>query len=111
MDRQIPPCHHTIRRQQNHSKTLEPPSENPNFVLQVAPYWIGERRPFDMPVILLTLADRSVLSYAESQAQGYLDRESTTVLPMLTAYHQLQAASLSQDASVAMINQLRKGTP
>ncbi|CAM5586166.1 hypothetical protein Sdia_40290 [Streptomyces diastaticus subsp. diastaticus] len=26
MDRQIPPCHHTIRRQQNHSKTLEPPS-------------------------------------------------------------------------------------
>ncbi|MEU2961004.1 helix-turn-helix transcriptional regulator [Streptomyces albidoflavus] len=86
-------------------------TEQPNFVLQVAPYRIGERRPFDMPVILLTLADRSVLSYAESQAQGYLDRESTTVLPMLTAYHQLQAASLSQDASVAMINQLRKGTP
>ncbi|PJM80617.1 hypothetical protein CH313_26855 [Streptomyces sp. TSRI0384-2] len=27
MDRQIPPCHHTIRRQQNHSKTLEPPSK------------------------------------------------------------------------------------
>ncbi|MFE2374904.1 Scr1 family TA system antitoxin-like transcriptional regulator [Streptomyces sp. NPDC059398] len=85
-------------------------AELPNTLLQVAPYKIGERRPFDMPVILLTLPDRSVVSYAESQAQGYVDREPSSVMPLLTAYHQLQAVSLSQEASVAMINQLRKGT-
>ncbi|WP_329130176.1 helix-turn-helix transcriptional regulator [Streptomyces sp. NBC_01476] len=83
----------------------------PNTLLQVAPYEIGERRTFDLPVNLLTLPDRSVVAYAESQAQGHLDRESVTVLPLLTAYHQLQAESLSQTASVAMIEEVRKGTP
>ncbi|AZM90711.1 MULTISPECIES: helix-turn-helix domain-containing protein [Streptomyces] len=83
----------------------------PHTMLQVAPYEIGERRPFDLPVNLLTLADRSVVAYAESQSQGHLDRETVSVLPMLTAYHQLQAEALSQAASVAMINEVRKGTP
>ncbi|MFJ5515730.1 Scr1 family TA system antitoxin-like transcriptional regulator [Streptomyces griseoluteus] len=83
----------------------------PNTVLQIAPFEIGERRPFDLPVNLLTLADRSLLCYAESQTQGRLDREPTSVLPMLTAYHQLQAESSSQAASVAMISNVRKGTP
>jgi transcriptional regulator with XRE-family HTH domain len=86
-------------------------AELPNTLLQVAPYEIGERRTFDLPVNLLTLPDRSVICYAESQAQGHLDRESTSVMPMLTAYHQLQAEACSQAESVAMINQLRKGTP
>lgn len=83
----------------------------PNTVFQVAPFSMGERRPFNLPVNLLTLSDRSVLAYSESQAQGHLERETTSVLRMLTAYHQLQAEALSQAASVAMINQLRKGTP
>ncbi|MGW2860935.1 helix-turn-helix domain-containing protein [Streptomyces sp. NPDC001205] len=84
-------------------------AELPNTLLQVVPYDIGERRTFDLPVNLLTLADRSVVCYAESQAQGNLDRESASVEPMLTAYHQLQAESLSQALSVAMIEQVRKG--
>lgn len=83
----------------------------PNTMLQVAPFSIGERRPFDLPVYLLTLSDRSVSCYVEAQTQGRLDRETTSVLPVLTAYHQLQAESLSQALSVAMIEQLRKGTP
>ncbi|WP_326671943.1 helix-turn-helix domain-containing protein [Streptomyces sp. NBC_01257] len=83
----------------------------PNTLLQVAPYEIGERRTFDLPVNLLTLSDRSVLCYAESQAQGHLDRESASVVPMLTAYHQLQGEAMSQAASVAMISELRKGIP
>ncbi|MFC9942164.1 helix-turn-helix domain-containing protein [Streptomyces pratensis] len=86
-------------------------AELSNTLLQVAPFEIGEQRTFDLPVNLLTLPDRSVICYAESQAQGHLDRESTSVMPMLTAYHQLQAQTLSQAASVAMISQLRKGTP
>ncbi|MFD4787504.1 helix-turn-helix domain-containing protein [Streptomyces sp. NPDC058459] len=82
----------------------------PNTVLQVAPFGIGERRTIDLPVNLLTLSDRSILCYAESQTQGRLDRETTSVLPVLTAYHQLQAESLSQALSVDAIEQLRKGT-
>ncbi|WP_432002652.1 helix-turn-helix domain-containing protein [Streptomyces sioyaensis] len=83
----------------------------PNTLLQVVPYEIGERRTVDLPVNLLTLPDRSVICYAESQAQGNLDRESTSVVPMLTAYHQLQAEAMCQTASVAMIEQVRKGIP
>jgi hypothetical protein len=86
-------------------------AEMPNTLLQVAPYEIGERRTFDLPVNLLTLPDRSVICYAESQAQGHLDRETVSVLPMLTAYHQLQAEALSQAQTLAMISELRKGTP
>ncbi|MGA5576768.1 helix-turn-helix domain-containing protein [Streptomyces koyangensis] len=83
----------------------------PNTMLQIAPFEIGERRTLDRPVNLLTLSDRSMIYYAESQAQGHLEREGSDVIGMLTAYHQLQAEALSQAASVALINQLRKGTP
>lgn len=86
-------------------------AELPNTVLQVAPFDMGARRPFNLPLYILTLPDRSLMSYAESAQRGHLERESTFVLPMLTAYHQLQAEALSQAASVAMIEQLRKGTP
>ncbi|MFF3374625.1 Scr1 family TA system antitoxin-like transcriptional regulator [Streptomyces sp. NPDC002680] len=86
-------------------------AELPNTVLQVTPFDMGERRPFNLPVYNLTLPDRSLMSYAESAQRGHLERESMFVLPMLTAYHQLQAEALSQAASVAMIEQLRKGTP
>lgn len=83
----------------------------PNWMLQVSPFGIGARRSFNLPVNLLTLSDRSVVAYAESQAQGHVEREAGSVTPLLTAYHQLQAEALSQAESVAMINQLRKGFP
>lgn len=85
-------------------------AELPHTVLQVAPFAMGARRPFNLPITVLTLADRSLMSYAESAQRGHLERESTFVLPTLTAYHQLQAEALSQRASVAMIAELRKGT-
>ncbi|MFI0976325.1 Scr1 family TA system antitoxin-like transcriptional regulator [Streptomyces sp. NPDC021093] len=86
-------------------------AELPNTVFQVAPFAMGARRPFNLPVTVLTLPDRSLMSYAESAQRGHLERESVFVLPVLTAYHQLQAESLSQAESVAMINQVRKGNP
>lgn len=92
-------------------RQLAEAASRPNWVLQVAPFDIGARRSFNLPVNLLTLADRSVIAYAESQARGHLEREGTAVLSMLTAYHQLQAEALSQATSVAMIEQLRKGIP
>ncbi|MFE0427453.1 helix-turn-helix domain-containing protein [Streptomyces sp. NPDC058953] len=85
-------------------------AEQPNTSLQIAPYAMGERRPFNRLLHLLTLADRSVLAYVESQIQGYLEREITSVLPLVRAYHQLQTEAPSQAESVAMINQVRKGT-
>ncbi|MFI1307876.1 helix-turn-helix domain-containing protein [Streptomyces sioyaensis] len=81
-------------------------AELPNSMLQIAPYHIGERRPFNLPINLLTLPDRSMVAYAESQARGHLDRESTFVVSALSAYHQLQAEALSQTESVAMIKQV-----
>ncbi|MDI3344025.1 helix-turn-helix transcriptional regulator [Streptomyces sp. AJ-1] len=85
-------------------------AEMPNTVLQVAPFDIGVRRPMTLPVTLLTMPDRSVMSYAESANRGHLERDSDAVLPLLTDYHQLQAEALTRAASVAMISQLRKGT-
>ncbi|WP_089106765.1 helix-turn-helix domain-containing protein [Streptomyces hyaluromycini] len=84
-------------------------AELPHTHLQVAPFDMGARRPFDLPVYLLTMPDRSLMSYAESAHRGHLERESTFVLPLLTAYHQLQAEAPSQATSVALINELRKG--
>ncbi|MFI1885289.1 helix-turn-helix domain-containing protein [Streptomyces jumonjinensis] len=77
--------------------------------LQIAPFAMGEKKPFRRLVYLLTLPDRSVMSYVESQTQGSLDRELTSVLPLVRAYHQLQIEAASQAESVAMIEQLRKG--
>ncbi|MER5559617.1 helix-turn-helix transcriptional regulator [Streptomyces sp. NPDC002506] len=86
-------------------------AELPTTVLQVAPYELGERRAFDLPIHLLTMPDRSALAYAESAQQGRLEREFRFVQPMLTAYHQLQVEAASQAESVTMIEKLRKGTP
>ncbi|MFJ2585777.1 helix-turn-helix domain-containing protein [Streptomyces sp. NPDC087538] len=83
----------------------------PNTVLQIAPFDMVERRPFNLPMNLLTLSDLSAVAYAESQMRGHLERDTTLVLPLLASYHQLQAEALSQAASVAMINEARKGTP
>ncbi|MFI8459299.1 Scr1 family TA system antitoxin-like transcriptional regulator [Kitasatospora sp. NPDC085464] len=83
----------------------------PNTVLQVAPFAMGEERAFDLPVNILTLPDRSLMSYAESAHQGHLERDSGAVPPMLTAYYQLQALALSQAESVALISQLREELP
>ncbi|MCQ6244171.1 Scr1 family TA system antitoxin-like transcriptional regulator [Streptomyces malaysiensis] len=86
-------------------------AELPNTVLQIAPFDMGTRRPFSLPLYILTMSDRSLMSYAESAQRGHFERENTSVVPMLTAYHQLQAEAPSQAQSVAMISQLLKGTP
>ncbi|MEV5510744.1 helix-turn-helix domain-containing protein [Streptomyces orinoci] len=83
----------------------------PNWVLLVSPCEIGARRSFNLPMNLLTMSDLSVVAYAESQLRGHLERDTAAVLPLLTAYHQLQAEALSQAESLAMIEQIGKGTP
>ncbi|MFE9901521.1 helix-turn-helix domain-containing protein [Streptomyces achromogenes] len=80
-------------------------AELPNTVLQIAPFEMGERRPFNLPMNLLTMPDLSVIAYAESQMRGHLERETAAVLPLLAGYHQLQADALPQAASVAVIKE------
>ncbi|MEU9608877.1 helix-turn-helix transcriptional regulator [Streptomyces sp. NPDC048057] len=86
-------------------------ADQSNTALHIAPYSMGARRPFNRSVNLLTQADRSIVSYVESQTSGHLDRELTSVLPLVKNYHQVQTDALSQAESVALIKQLRKGTP
>lgn len=81
----------------------------PTTMLQIAPFSMGERRPSRLPIHLLTLPDRTLIAYAESQQQGHLERDAHKVMPKLMAYHQLQADALSQSETVAMINEVRKG--
>ncbi|MFB7936349.1 helix-turn-helix transcriptional regulator [Streptomyces sp. NPDC056049] len=86
-------------------------AQRPNTVVQVAPFGMGERRPLDLPLYILTLPDKSAIAYAESQSRGHLERESGAVSSLLTAYHQLAAESLSQADTVTMIQEARKGMP
>lgn len=86
-------------------------AEQPHTVLQIAPYAIGERRPFDLPVNLITLPDMSVIAYAESQIRGHVERETASVLHLLKDYHRLQAEALPHAASVALIREARKAYP
>ncbi|KEF07360.1 MULTISPECIES: helix-turn-helix domain-containing protein [Streptomyces] len=85
-------------------------AELPNTVLQVSPFDMQERPPIGLPFYILTLLDRKLMSYAESAHRGHLERDTTSALPLLAAYHQLQAEARSQASSMAMLNQLRKGT-
>ncbi|MFE6982475.1 helix-turn-helix domain-containing protein [Streptomyces griseus] len=84
-------------------------AELPTTVLQVAPFDLGERRAFDLPVTLLTLPDRTQLAYSESAQQGRVERDMHFVQLFMTAYHQMQAEAASQADSVAVVNKLRKG--
>ncbi|MGW6461288.1 helix-turn-helix domain-containing protein [Streptomyces sp. NPDC055078] len=79
-----------------------------NTSLQISPFDMGERQPFSRLVHLLTMADRSLMSYVESQTQGHLNRELNSVLPLMRNYHQLQTEAASQAESVTMIERLRK---
>ncbi|QDY76875.1 helix-turn-helix domain-containing protein [Streptomyces qinzhouensis] len=85
-------------------------ADNPHTALHVAPFSMAERRPYTLPITILTLPDRGLMAYAQSSQHGHFERESAAVVPMLAAYHQLHVGALSQDASVDMIDQIRKGT-
>ncbi|MEU4582320.1 Scr1 family TA system antitoxin-like transcriptional regulator [Kitasatospora aureofaciens] len=95
-----------MARQLDHVAAL---AERPNITVQVAPLSLGEMVPFIFPVVLLTLADRSLVGYSETHARGYLERNSTTCAAWARDYDQLQVESLSTVASLARISNVRKG--
>lgn len=83
-------------------------TERPNVTIQVAPFRLGERRPFLLPVVLLTLPDRSVVGYAESHSRGHLERGRDSVAGWEEDYDHLKVESLDTAASLAMIRAVRK---
>ncbi|MFG2692441.1 helix-turn-helix domain-containing protein [Kitasatospora sp. NPDC048407] len=88
---------------------LEELAERPNVVLQIAPFDLAEAVPFLRPVVLLTLPDRSVIGYAESQARGHVERNRDIVAAWSRRYDLLQVECLSSVASLAMIRAAREG--
>ncbi|MEU1289338.1 DUF5753 domain-containing protein [Kitasatospora sp. NPDC005856] len=82
--------------------------ERPKTIIQVAPFSMGERRSLALPVVLLTMPDRSMLGYAESQARGFLTRETETVMAWSRDYDRLQVGASSDVVSLEMIRAARK---
>ncbi|MGV9270831.1 DUF5753 domain-containing protein [Kitasatospora sp. NPDC003701] len=94
-----------MAEQLRHLETL---SERPTIVLQVAPLELGEDRPLNYPLVLLTLPDRRVMGYTETLQRGYLERDAETVAGWVGSYDRLQVEALSQAASLAFIRKVRK---
>lgn len=94
-----------MARQFDHLEVL---AARAGVTFQVAPSAIGETRPFDLPVTLLTLPDRSVVGYTEALKRGFLERDSDTVSGWGRDYDLLQVEALAQAASLALIRKARK---
>ncbi len=87
---------------------LERLAARPKITLQVVPFSMGELRPLLLPVVLLTMRDRSVVGYTESASRGYLERDDDLIRAWERAYDQLQVGALHPAASLNLISAVRK---
>ncbi|MDH6118113.1 helix-turn-helix transcriptional regulator [Kitasatospora sp. GAS204B] len=87
---------------------LEERAQSPGTIIQVAPYSMGADRPFALPVHLLTLADRSLIGYSESEGQGHVQRDPRALTTWDRNYHRLQVGALSETASIELIRAVRE---
>lgn len=94
-----------MRGQLDHIEEL---ASRPYITIQIAPLTLAEYRPFLLPLTLLTLPDRTVIGYSESQLRGYLERNRDIVSARDRDYDRLQVESLSTGASLAKIRAVRK---
>ncbi|MEV6972622.1 helix-turn-helix transcriptional regulator [Kitasatospora sp. NPDC093806] len=94
-----------MREQLDHLAQL---ADRPRTIVQIAPFSMGERRPFVAMVYLLTMADRSYRGYTESQERGFLARESELVTRWAREYDRLQVGASSEVASLERIRAARK---
>ncbi|MFD7598487.1 Scr1 family TA system antitoxin-like transcriptional regulator [Kitasatospora sp. NPDC059812] len=82
---------------------LEQQYERGNVVLQVAPFSMGEHRPFVSPVRLLTLPDGSLFGYSESEGRGHVERDDVRLLDWRRRYDRLQVGALAELATLELI--------
>ncbi|WP_329578876.1 DUF5753 domain-containing protein [Kitasatospora sp. NBC_01250] len=87
---------------------LEELALRPNITIQVAPFEMGEHRPFACPLTLLSMADHTMVAYSESQQRGYLERSREPVAAWDRDYDQLVVESLPKMASLARIRAVRE---
>jgi hypothetical protein len=85
-------------------------AERSNVSVQVAPYSLGEKRPFTRSVHHLTMPNRKVLSYGEAEQRGYIDRDVESVGKLTKGYDRLAVEALGQAETVAFIRAVRRDT-
>ncbi|WP_195910991.1 Scr1 family TA system antitoxin-like transcriptional regulator [Streptomyces kaniharaensis] len=81
----------------------------PNVVIQIAPFSLGERVPFDTIVSLITSPDGRTRVYSESLDQGHFIEDPREVQRKQRAYDLLQAEALSPRESADLIRSVREG--
>ncbi|MFI6847652.1 helix-turn-helix domain-containing protein [Kitasatospora sp. NPDC050467] len=81
-----------------------------HVILQVAPFAMAEHRPFALPMVLLTLADQSLLGYSESEGRSHLERDSDTLAVWKRHYDRLQVGALAETATLDVIRAAREGS-
>ncbi|MFD4530877.1 Scr1 family TA system antitoxin-like transcriptional regulator [Kitasatospora sp. NPDC058397] len=80
-----------------------------NVILQVAPFALGEDRPFALPMVLLTLPDQSFLGYSESEGRSHLERDTERLSTWRKQYDRLQVGALAETATLEWMRAARKG--
>ncbi|TWF97371.1 DNA-binding XRE family transcriptional regulator [Kitasatospora viridis] len=94
-----------MARQLRHLEAL---AQRPNVMIQVAPLSLGEDRPLNFPLILITLPDHTVLGYSETEQRGYLEHDQDTAASLGRRYDRLQAEALPLAASLVVIRKIRE---
>ncbi|MFJ6385053.1 Scr1 family TA system antitoxin-like transcriptional regulator [Kitasatospora sp. NPDC092039] len=87
---------------------LEQLATRPNVIIQVAPFTLGENRPFTHMAYLLTMPNRKVLAYGEIESRGYIDRDTKSVAAFVKSYDRLAVEALGQSESLAFIRAVRR---
>ncbi|MFJ8476989.1 Scr1 family TA system antitoxin-like transcriptional regulator [Kitasatospora sp. NPDC094011] len=98
---------HEVMRAQ--LRYLEDLAARPRFRIQVVPFSAAEGRPFAHPITLLTMSDRSILGYGETERRGFLERDPATLAEWTSEYDHLQGEALSRAATIAFIREVGKG--
>ncbi|MFJ3218883.1 helix-turn-helix domain-containing protein [Kitasatospora sp. NPDC086801] len=80
-----------------------------SIILQVAPFALGEERPFALPIVLLTLPDQSFLGYSESEGRSHLERDTERLATWRKRYDRLQVGALAETATLEWMRAARKG--
>ncbi|MFJ6621408.1 helix-turn-helix domain-containing protein [Kitasatospora sp. NPDC091335] len=80
-----------------------------NVIIQIAPFALAEERPFALPIVLLTLSDRSLLGYSESEGRSHLERDTERLALWRKHYDRLQVGALSETATLEWMRAARKG--
>jgi transcriptional regulator with XRE-family HTH domain len=87
---------------------LEDLAKRPGMTIQVAPFYLGEDRPFSHSMALLTLPHRAIVGYTETEKRGFLERDVDTVTQWVKDYDLLQVEALPRAASLRFIRQVRE---